>query len=61
MSGVLESEYVLAINASVQGEAGEVYSTYMKGEQFKARPARPTFTVTDALGRSVAHGTLGFG
>ena len=56
-----DSEYVLSVNARVEGAGGEVYSTYAKGEQLKGEPPRPTFTVADASGRKVGSGKLEFG
>lgn len=56
-----DSEYVLTINANVVGAGGEVYSSYAKGERFKADPPKPTFTVLDNGGSKVANGNLEFG
>ena len=56
-----DSEYVLAVNARVEGAGGEVYSTYAKGEQWKGEPPQPTLTVKDAGGRKVGSGKLEFG
>ena len=56
-----DSEFILAINANVVGAGGEVYSTYAKGEKFKADPPKPTFTVVDNGGSKVANGNLEFG
>ena len=57
----LDSEFVLRINAEVQGSAGEVYSTYGKGEGFQARPPRPTFVIAGADGKKLADGNLEYG
>jgi len=57
----LDSEFVLRINAEVQGAGGEGYSTYMKGEKFQARPPRPTFTIVDGDGKKLADGKLEYG
>jgi hypothetical protein len=56
-----DSEYVLTINADIHGAGGEVYSTYAKGEKFKAEPSNPTFTIKDGSGKKVANGNLEFG
>ena len=56
-----DSEYVLSINGLVKGGDGEVYSTFAKGENFKADPAEPRFTVLDASGKELASGNLEFG
>ncbi|MGO8930332.1 MAG: hypothetical protein ACLQU3_25975 [Limisphaerales bacterium] len=56
-----DSEYVLAINADVHGAGGEIYSTYAKGEKFKADPPKPTFTIMDGSAKKVASGNLEFG
>ena len=40
---------------------GEIYSTYAKGEKFKADPPKPTFTIMDGGGKKVASGKLEFG
>jgi hypothetical protein len=56
-----DSEFILAINASVRGADGEIYSQYAKGEQFKADPPQPTFSVLDEGGKKVASGKLEFG
>lgn len=58
---VSDSEFVLSINANIQGVAGEVYSEYAKGEKFSAEPPQPTFTISDGSGKKVADGKLEFG
>jgi hypothetical protein len=55
------SDYVLRINATVAGAGGEVYSTYLKGDGFKSRPPKPTFTIVQAGGKTVATGNLEYG
>jgi hypothetical protein len=55
-----DSDFVLAINASVRGAAGEVYSTYAKGQKYEDSPSEPRFTVTSG-GRQIAQGNLEFG
>ncbi len=56
-----DSEVMLNINSRVVGAEGEVYSTFLKGERFDARPPRPTFTVRDAQGNRLAGGNLEYG
>jgi hypothetical protein len=56
-----DSEFLLTINANIQGAGGEVYSTYGKGEKLKGQPPQPLFTVTDGNGKKVADGKLEFG
>ncbi len=56
-----EPQPTMRISASVSGAGGEVYSTYYKGEGFKSRPPKPTFTVKDAAGKTVANGNLEYG
>ncbi|MCX6927290.1 MAG: hypothetical protein NT154_29410 [Verrucomicrobia bacterium] len=56
-----DSEYLLAINATIQGVGSEVYSTYAKGEKFGAKPPEPTFTITDGSGKKLAEGKLEYG
>jgi hypothetical protein len=51
----------LSINSSVVGAEGEVYSSFLKGERFDARPPRPTFSVLDAEGNRLAGGNLEYG
>jgi hypothetical protein len=56
-----DSEFVLTINATVQGADGEIYSSYAKGEKFRDDPSKPTFTIVDGSGKKVAKGNLEFG
>jgi hypothetical protein len=56
-----EPQPTVRISASVSGAGGEIYSTYYKGEDFKSRPPKPTFTVADAAGKTLANGNLEFG
>ena len=56
-----DSEFVLTINAEVQGAGGELYRQYAKGDQLKAEPPQPTFTVADGNGTKVGSGKLEFG
>jgi hypothetical protein len=56
-----DSEFVLSINANIQGVVGEVYSEYAKGQMFSAEPPQPTFTIADDSGKKVADGKLEFG
>jgi hypothetical protein len=55
------SDSMLRINATVAGAGGEVYSTYLKGDGFRARPPKPSFTIVQAGGQTVATGNLEFG
>jgi hypothetical protein len=54
-------DVVLNINSSVVGAGGEIYTTFLKGERFDARPPRPTFSVLDAEGNRLASGNLEYG
>lgn len=56
-----DSEFILSINANVQGVDGEIYAEYAKGEKFKDEPPQPTFTILDGSGKKVADGKLEFG
>ena len=60
-SGNDNNEVTLSINSSVVGAEGEVYSSFLKGEHFDARPPRPTFTVLDAQGSRLTGGNLEYG
>jgi hypothetical protein len=55
------SDYVLRINATVAGAGGEVYSTFQKGDGFRTRPPKPSFTIVEAGGKTVASGSLEYG
>jgi hypothetical protein len=56
-----DSDFVLAINANVVGDDGEVYHTFGTGDGLRDRPERPTFTVTGANGKELARGSLEYG
>ena len=56
-----DSDFVLRIGARVVGAAGEVYSVFGTGQQFREDPPKPVFTVTDAKGKRLANGNLEFG
>jgi hypothetical protein len=56
-----EPQTTLRINASLIGAGGEVYSTYFKGEGFRSRPPKPSFSIADAGGRTLASGNLEYG
>jgi len=56
----VDSDSVVRINANVAGAGGEVYSTFQKGEGFRSRPPKPSFTIAQG-GRTVASGNLEFG
>ena len=51
----------LRINANVAGAGGEVYSTFLRGDGFKTRPPKPTFSIVQADGKTVATGNLEYG
>jgi hypothetical protein len=52
---------VVDINASVAGAGGEVYSTFLAGDGFRSKPPKPTFSVVQAGGKTVATGNLEYG
>ena len=52
---------VVDINASVAGAAGEVYATFLAGDGFRSKPPKPTFSVVQAGGKTVATGNLEYG
>jgi len=56
-----EPQPTVRISARVAGAGGETYSSYFKGEGFKSRPPKPTFTVADAKGKTLANGNLEYG
>ena len=51
----------LRINANVAGAGGEIYSTFLKGDSFQSKPPKPTFTIVQAGGKTVASGNLEYG
>ncbi len=55
------SDSMLRINATVTGAGGEIYSTFQKGDGFRSRPPKPSFTIVQAGGQKVASGNLEFG
>jgi hypothetical protein len=55
------SEPTLSINAVFAGSGGEVYSTFRKGDRFQSSPPKPTFSIVQAGGKTVATGNLEFG
>jgi hypothetical protein len=57
----VDSDYSLRINANVAGAGGEVYSTFQKGDSFRTRPPKPSFTIVQAGGKTVASGNLEYG
>ena len=57
----VDSDYMLRINANVAGAGGEVYSTFQKGDGFRTRPPKPSFTIVQAGGKTVASGSLEYG
>jgi len=56
-----DSEYVVRINANLQGADGEIYSTFSKGAKLTDSPPKPVFTVMDSGGKKLANGNLEFG
>ena len=56
-----DSESQLHINATVVGAGGELYSTFLAGNRFQSKPPKPTFSIADAGGRTVASGNLEYG
>ena len=57
----LSSEPTLSISANLAGSGGEIYSTFLKGDRFQSRPPKPTFSIVQAGGKTVATGNLEFG
>ena len=55
------SDPLLNINATVAGAGGEVYSTFLTGERLNSWPPKPTFSIVQAGGRTVASGNLEYG
>jgi hypothetical protein len=56
-----DSDFMVPINATVVGAGGELYSTFLAGDHFKSKPPKPTFSITDAGGRTVGNGNLEYG
>jgi hypothetical protein len=56
-----DSDFTLRISARVVGVAGEVYSVFGTGQQFREDPPKPTFTITDSSGKQLLNGNLEFG
>jgi hypothetical protein len=56
-----DSDFMVVINASVAGAGGELYTTFLAGEHFQSKPPKPTFSIADAGGRTVANGNLEYG
>jgi hypothetical protein len=55
------SEPTLRINANLAGSGGEIYSAFYKGDRFQSKPPKPTFSIVQAGGKTVASGNLEFG
>jgi hypothetical protein len=55
------SEPTLRINANLAGSGGEIYSAFYKGDRFQSKPPKPTFSIVQAGGKTVATGNLEFG
>jgi hypothetical protein len=56
-----DSDFMVPINATVVGAGGELYSTFLAGDHFQSKPPKPTFSIADAGGRTVAIGNLEYG
>jgi hypothetical protein len=57
----VDSDFVLAISAQIQGVGKETYAWFRLGRDFKQLPPKPAFTVADAQGQVVGSGNLEFG
>jgi hypothetical protein len=57
----MNSDSLLRISASVVGAGGEAYSSFQKGEGFRSQPPKPSFTIVQAGGKTVASGNLEYG
>jgi hypothetical protein len=56
-----DSDSILRISANAAGAGGEIYSTFQKGDGFNSRPPKPSFTIVQAGGKTVASGNLEYG
>jgi hypothetical protein len=52
---------MLRISANVAGAGGEIYSTFQRGDGFRSQPPKPSFTIVQAGGKTVATGNLEYG
>jgi len=57
----VDSDSMLRISANAVGAGGEVYSTFQKGDGFNSRPPKPSFTIVQVGGKTVANGNLEYG
>ncbi|HWH71193.1 MAG TPA: hypothetical protein VNT26_17535, partial [Candidatus Sulfotelmatobacter sp.] len=57
----VDSDFILAINATVSGQGGEIYSNYGRGKGLREEPSKPAFTIANAKGEKIAKGNLEFG
>ena len=57
----VDSDSMLRISANAAGAGGEVYSTFQKGDGFNSRPPKPSFTIVQVGGKTVADGNLEYG
>jgi hypothetical protein len=57
----VDSEFVLAISAQIQGVRNETYALFRTRQDFKQTASKPAFTVADAQGKVVGSGNLEFG
>jgi hypothetical protein len=56
-----DSGTALNLNATVSGAGGEEYVNIFAGEDYKRRPPKPTLTIVEAGGKTVASGNLEYG
>lgn len=56
-----DSDSMLRISANVAGAGGEIYSTFQRGDGFRSQPPKPSFTIVQAGGKTVATGNLEYG
>jgi hypothetical protein len=57
----LGSGSMLHINATVVGAGGEIYTTFLGGERLRSKPPKPTFSIVQTGGKTVAAGNLEYG
>jgi hypothetical protein len=56
-----DSDSMLRISANAAGAGGEIYSTFQKGDGFNSQPPKPSFTIVQTGGKTVASGNLEYG
>jgi hypothetical protein len=59
--GASGTDSMLRIAATVTGAGGEAYSTFLTGERPNTRPPKPSFSIVQVGGRTVAMGNLEYG